>query len=136
MKKLKIILRSSSGRNNLGRLTLFTKGGGLKKYTHLLDFRRKLVDMQCKVRKIEYAANRSARVCLICSKNGVLSYVTATKGIKVGDVLFSSKKNFLYKNGDNISLKFVQIGSMVHNVELYPGAGAVFCRSAGSFAKV
>lgn len=136
MKSFFVTVRSSSGRNNLGRLVSFRKGGGLKKKLTLLDWKRKLLDIPAIVNKKFYNSSTTAFASLLCYKNGVLSNILMPKGLKIGDEVISSNCDFLYSIGDCLPLKYISIGTLVHNVELYPLRGAQFVRAAGLFAKV
>jgi large subunit ribosomal protein L2 len=136
MRNFKISVRSASGRNSKGRLTAHRKGGGLKKIYKIINFSCGLYNIPGIVRSIEYDSFRSSFVSLILYKNGLLTYILSVKGLNVGDIIFSSNNSFIYKNGDTLPLKFIQIGTFVHNIELYVGAGGVLIRAAGSSAKI
>jgi large subunit ribosomal protein L2 len=136
MKRFKICLRSSSGRNSKGRLTAFRKGGGFKKHFTLIDFNRRLIGIPALVYNFLYDSFRSSFISLVLYKNGFLSYILSPRALKIGDVIFSSFYAFLYKVGDTLPLRFMQIGTLVHNVELIPGVGGKLLRSAGVYGKV
>lgn len=136
MKTLGFVVRSSSGRNNLGRLISFRKGGGLKKRLLFLDFKRAILNVPAIVKTINYNSFRSSFVSLLCYKNAYLSYALSAKGLCKGDEVFTANCDFVYNIGDSLPLRFISIGTLVYNVEIYPSSGGQFVRSAGAFAKV
>lgn len=136
MKKLCFSLRSSSGRNNLGRLISFRKGGGLKKKLLFLDFKHAILKIPAIVKFIKYNSFRSSFVSLICYKNAYISHILSAKGLQKGDEILAANCDFIYNIGDTLPLRFISIGTLIHNIELYPFSGAQFVRSAGTFAKV
>lgn len=136
MKQLKFTVRSSSGRNNFGRLISFRKGGGLKKKLLFLDFKRSFLRVPAIIKSINYNSFRSSFVSLICYKNGYISHVLSAKGLLKGDEILASNCDFVYNVGDSLPLRFISIGTLIYNIEIYPFSGAQFVRSAGNFAKV
>jgi large subunit ribosomal protein L2 len=127
--------KSSGGRNNYGRITVRHKGGGHKRKYRIVDFKRNRCD-QALVEKIEYDPNRSSFLALISYKeDNVKSYILASQGMKVGDVVIASNDADILP-GNCLMLKYIPVGSFIHNVELKPGCGAIIARSAGCYAQV
>ncbi len=127
--------RSTGGRNNLGRITVRFRGGGVKRRYRIIDFKRIKDDMPAVVEHIEYDPNRSARIALIKYEDGTKSYIICPVGLKQGDVVMSGS-NADYKPGHVHCLKDIPDGLNVHCIELYPGRGGILARSAGQSAIV
>jgi large subunit ribosomal protein L2 len=102
----------------------------------LVDFRQERFDMPAEVMAIEYDPNRGARIILIEYKDGVKAYWLAPQGVKVGDVLVSSKQRIEAKVGNRMPLEYVPIGLFVYNIELTPGKGGQIVRGAGNGAQL
>ncbi len=134
-KNLVVGLKKTGGRNNLGRMTVFTKGGGHKRLYRLIDFKRDKRNIWAKVETIEYDPNRTARICRVVYEDGERRYILAPLGIKVGDKIIAGE-NAPIEIGCALPLKNIPVGTIVHNVELYPGKGGQIARSGGSFAKL
>src|SRR5690242_11882247 len=135
IKKLTISLQNSSGRNSRGKITSYHRGGGVKKRYRVIDFKRTLSDIPGFVRRIEFDPIRNSYIALVCYANGILSYILAVDGMKIGFKVFSS--NRLYSDftvGSSLLLKSFPIGSFIHNIELNSGKGGQLCRAAGSYA--
>jgi large subunit ribosomal protein L2 len=135
VKSLLAPLKKSGGRNNNGRITSRRRGGGAKQQYRIIDFKRSKLDIDAVVKTVEYDPNRNCRIALVAYKDGERSYIIAPQGIKVGDIIVSSDKADI-KVGNAKELKDIPIGTLVHNVEVYPGAGGQLARSAGSFAQL
>nr|YP_009118085.1 ribosomal protein L2 [Malawimonas californiana]AJF22860.1 ribosomal protein L2 [Malawimonas californiana] len=131
--KLTVGLSKKSGRNNLGRITVFTKGGGHNQSYRKIDFKRSLINISAIIIRIEYDPNRSCFISLIAYKNGVLSYIIAPKNMKEGDVILSGL-NVESKIGYCCALRNILVGTAIHNIELIPGRGGQIARAAGNFA--
>jgi large subunit ribosomal protein L2 len=129
-KSLLLTLKKSAGRNNTGRITVRHRGGGNRNFYRIIDFRRDKLDIPATVVSIEYDPNRSSRICLVRYKDGEKRYIICPNGLKVGDVIISSKTADI-KTGNAIPLKNIPLGTVVHNVELYKNKGAQLGRSAG-----
>lgn len=127
--------RSTGGRNNMGRITVRFRGGGVKRRYRIIDFKRIKDDMPAVVEHIEYDPNRSARIALIKYEDGTKSYIICPVGLKQGDVVMSGS-NADYKPGHVHCLKDIPDGLNVHCIELYPGRGGILVRSAGQSAVV
>ncbi len=128
-------LNRKSGRNNLGRVTARRRGGGNKSLYRLIDFKRNKLDIPAKVASIEYDPNRSARIALLNYVDGEKRYILCPVGINVGDMLVAGEKADI-KPGNALPLARIPLGTLVHNIELYPGRGGQLARSAGTYAQV
>jgi len=122
---------SSGGRNNYGRKTSRHRGGGHKKQYRKIDFRRKKDGIPAKVAAVEYDPNRSCRILLLHYHDGEKAYILAPEGVQVGDTLQSGQGSEI-RPGNALPLRFIPVGTTVHNVELQPGGGGKMSRSAGS----
>ncbi len=127
--------KSTAGRNNNGRITCRHRGGGHKKHYRIIDFKRLKDDIPAKVASIEYDPNRSAHVALLHYVDGEKSYIIAPQKLKQGDTVISGSKA-PFEVGCCMALKDMPLGSVVHNIELYPGRGGKFVRSAGLSAQL
>ena len=127
--------KSRAGRNVYGRITVRRRGGGAKQKYRVVDFKRNKFDIAAKVAAIHYDPNRSANIALLHYKDGEKRYILAPLNLKVGDEVLSSDKADI-KVGNSKRLVDIPIGTLVHNVELNPGAGGQFSRSAGSYAQL
>lgn len=135
LKKLTKIVKKKAGRNNLGRITVFHRGGGNSKFYRIIDFKRSILDIPAKVISIEYDPNRSSFIALLQYDNGVLSYIIAPKHLKVGDIIESSNSSDIVI-GNCLPLKKIPVGTDIHNIELSPGKGGQLVRAAGAFARI
>jgi len=129
-KSLTTPLKKSGGRNNLGRMTSRSRGGGHKRKYRIIDFKRNKFGVPAKVFSIEYDPNRSSRIALLHYVDGEKRYIIAPDGLKVGDSV-SSGEGVEIKIGNALKLKDIPLGSFIHNVELKPGKGGQLARSAG-----
>ena len=132
-KSLLTVNKRSGGRNKDGKMTMRYIGGGHKKKYRIIDFKRQKTDIPAIVKTIEYDPNRSARIALVYYADGEKSYILCPKDLKVGDTISSGKKSSP-DVGNALYLSDIPLGTAVHNVELTPGKGGEFARSAGSFA--
>jgi large subunit ribosomal protein L2 len=128
-------LRKRSGRNVHGRITVRRRGGGHKRQYRLIDFARDKVDIPARVTSIEYDPNRSARIALLVYADGEKRYIIAPLGLQVGDTVMSGKGAEI-RVGNALSLERIPLGTLIHNIELYPGRGGQMVRSAGTSAQV
>lgn len=124
-----------NGRNNKGRITCRHRGGGHKKKYRQLDFKRDKDDILAKVASIEYDPNRTAHIALLHYTDGEKRYILAPKGLKAGDKVQSGTSS-PFKIGNTMELRFMPMGSVVHNVEMYPSRGGQLVRSAGLSAQL
>ena len=128
-------LSSSGGRNNQGRITVWHRGGGHKRRYRLIDFRRRRDDQPATVERLEYDPNRSAFIALIRYPDGALAYILAPQRLAPGDTVVSGDRTDI-KPGNCMPLRNMPVGTIVHNIELKPGAGGQLARSAGSYAQL
>ena len=134
-KSLLVKLKKTGGRNNNGRITTRHIGGGNKRHYRLVDFKRVKDGIVATVATIEYDPNRNANICLINYIDGAKAYIIAPKGIKVGDKVISGEAVDI-KVGNTMLIGNIPEGTLVHNIELYPGKGGQLCRAAGTSAQV
>ena len=128
-------LKKHSGRNSYGRITVRHRGGGNKRKYRVIDFRRNKLEMPAVVQRIEYDPNRSAFIALVKYEDGELRYILAPVGLKVGDTVVSSAEADI-KPGNCLPIANIPVSTVIHNVELQPGAGAQLVRSAGVAAQL
>lgn len=121
----------TAGRNNYGRITSRRRGGGNKNRYRTIDFRRNKDGVPAKVAHIEYDPNRNARIALLHYADGEKRYILLPNKVKIGDKLESGPKADI-RAGNSLPLRNIPVGTVVHNVELKPGAGGKMGRSAGS----
>lgn len=121
----------TGGRNSYGRMTARHRGGGHKQKYRLVDFRRDKDGVPAKVAAIEYDPNRNARIALLHYRDGEKRYIIAPQGVVVGDMLQSGHGSEI-RPGNALALRYIPVGTIVHNVELKPGAGAKMGRGAGA----
>ncbi len=128
-------LHKRSGRNVQGRITVRHRGGGHKRQYRLIDFKRDKAGIPARVRSIEYDPNRSARIALLVYADGEKRYIIAPLGLQVGDMVISGE-DVEVRVGNALPLARIPLGTLVHNVELYPERGGQMVRSAGTSAQV
>ncbi len=128
-------LKKSGGRNNVGRVTAWQRGGGHKRLYRVIDFKRDKEGIPAKVATIEYDPNRSANIALLHYVDGEKRYILAPVGIKVGDRLMTGSDSDI-KPGNCLKLANLPLGAVVHNIEMRPGKGGQLARSAGSSAQL
>ncbi len=128
-------LKKSAGRNNQGVVTTRHRGGGHKRRYRIIDFRRDNYGVKGRVETIEYDPNRSARIALVVFSDGERRYILAAEGLKVNDTVMSGPDAEI-RPGNAMPIRFIPLGTVVHNVEIYPGRGGQLVRSAGLSAQV
>jgi large subunit ribosomal protein L2 len=128
-------LKKSAGRNSRGKITVRHRGGGHKRMYRVIDFRRDKIGVPGRVESIEYDPNRTARIALIAYADGEKRYILAPQDLKVGDTVMSGPDAEI-RPGNALPLANIPLGTMVHNVELYPGRGGQLARSAGTAAQL
>lgn len=133
-KGLIVIKKKNAGRNSYGRITVRHRGGGNKQKYRIIDFKRQ-DSSAATVVGIEYDPNRSAYIALLQNEAGEKSYIIAPLGLKDGDVVYSGAEADI-KPGNTLPIANIPIGTFIHNIELYPGKGAQFVRSAGVAAQL
>jgi len=127
--------KRTNGRNNHGHITCRHRGGGHKRRLREIDFLRDKSNVDAKIASIEYDPNRSAHIALLHYLDGEKRYIIAPQGVKVGDRV-ATTKGAPFKIGNCMKLKYMPLGSFIHNVEIKPGRGAVLVRSAGLSAQL
>ena len=128
-------LKKNAGRNSYGRITVRHQGGGSRRKYRIIDFKRNKDNIPATVLSIEYDPNRTANIALICYADGQKAYILAPQGLKVGQKIMNGE-HAEARLGNCLPLSLIPIGTEVHNVELYPGAGAQMVRSAGVAAQL
>ena len=128
-------LSKSGGRNNRGRITSFHRGGGHKRTYRMIDFRRVKFDQVGTIERLEYDPNRTAWIALVKYADGELSYIIAPQRLKAGDAVVAAERADI-KPGNAMPLGSIPVGTIVHNVELKPGAGGKIARSAGTYVQL
>ena len=128
-------LKKHSGRNSYGRITVRHRGGGNRTKYRVIDFKRGKVGVSAEVKSIEYDPNRSAHIALVQYEDGEKRYILAPVGLKVGDTVVSGAGADI-KPGNALPLANIPVGTIIHNVELYPGKGAQLARAAGNMAQL
>ena len=134
-KSLLVKVTNKGGRNNSGRMTVRHQGGGHKRRYRLIDFKRIKDNIPAKVATIEYDPNRTARIALLVYADGEKRYIVAPIGLTVGQTI-ESGKGVAPEIGNTLYLSEIPLGTIIHNIELRPGQGAVMARSAGSYAQL
>ena len=135
-KNLQRPLKRSGGRNNTGRITSGHRGGRHKRLYRLIDFKRDKKGIPARVEAVEYDPNRGARIALLCYADGERRYILAPEQLKVGDAVISGEDKVDIKPGNCLPLKFISVGSVIHNIELKIGKGGQLVRSAGAGAQL
>ena len=125
----------SGGRNRTGKMTMRYIGGGHKRMYRQIDFLRSKDSLSAEVKTIEYDPNRSARIALVVYGDGEKCYIIAPNGLKVGQTL-QSGAGVAPEIGNTLFLSDIPLGTIIHNIELRPGQGAVMARSAGTYAQL
>ena len=133
-KSLIVIKKKHAGRNSYGKITVRHHGGGNKVKYRIIDFKRQN-ETPATVVGVEYDPNRSAYIALLQDDNGNKSYIIAPVGLKDGDKVYSGPEADI-KPGNTLPIANIPVGTMIHNIELYPGKGAQLVRSAGVFAQL
>lgn len=135
-KPLTKYIGTSGGRNNLGRITSRFRGGGHRRLYRVIDFKRNKMDVPGVVESIEYDPNRSSWIALIKYADGDRRYIIAPVDLKVGSKIISTEGEAEILPGNSMLLEKIPVGTIVHNIELYPGMGGQIARSAGSQARI
>ena len=134
-KSLLVPNHRSGGRNDTGKMTIANVGGGHKKKYRLIDFKRDKHNIPAKVVSIEYDPNRTANIALLHYSDGEKRYIISPEGLTVGMELLSGKDAPI-NVGNTLPLSALPLGTIIHNVELKPGQGAIMVRSAGAYAQL
>jgi len=134
VKSLIVIKKGSVGRNNQGRITTRHRGGGVRRYYRLVNFKLEK-GTEATVEAIEYDPNRSARIARLKDQSGKYHYIIAAEGLRVGSKIASNDEVAL-DTGNRLPLKNIAVGSNIYALELQPGRGAQIARSAGNGAQL
>ena len=134
-RSLLVSLKKNSGRNSYGRITVRHRGGGQRRKYRVIDFKRDKFDIPATVASIEYDPNRSAFIALLQYEDGEKRYILQPAGLKVGDTVVAGAGADI-KAGNALPLTNIPVGTIVHNVELYPGRGGQLARAAGNSAQL
>ena len=129
-------LHSKGGRNNYGRVTAQSIGGGHKRTYRIVDFKRRKFDVVGTVERLEYDPNRTAFIALVRYADDELSYILAPQRLAAGDKVVASEKPVDVKPGNAMPLAAMPVGTIIHNVEMKPGKGGQIARSAGAYAQL
>ena len=134
-KSLVVSLKKNAGRNNQGKITVRHRGGGNRRKYRIIDFKRRKDDIPATVKTIEYDPNRTANIALISYADGEKAYILAPEGLKVGMKIMNGA-NAEVRVGNCLPLSEIPVGTMIHNIELYPGKGGQLVRSACNGAQL
>lgn len=134
-KSLVEVRKKNSGRNSYGRITVRHRGGGNKRKYRIIDFKRNKLDVEGKVLRLEYDPNRSANIALIEYADGERRYILAPVGLGEGDTIVAGAGADI-KPGNALPITNIPVGTVIHNIELYPGKGGQLVRSAGVAAQL
>ncbi|MBL6664662.1 MAG: 50S ribosomal protein L2 [Rickettsiales bacterium] len=136
LKMLTKTTKERGGRNNFGHITVRHRSAGHKKSYRVIDFKRDKFDVEAKVERIEYDPNRTAFIALLKYSDGIYSYIISPNKLKAGDKIMSSRSLIDVKVGNAMPLSVIPIGTIIHNIELKPGAGGSVSRSAGTYSQL
>ena len=135
VKKLTRVLTKSGGRNNKGRITMWHRGGGHKRTYRIVDFKRRKLDVEGTVQRLEYDPNRTAFIALIEYDDGEQAYIIAPQRLGIGDKILAAQRADI-KPGNAMPISSIPVGTIIHNVELKPGKGGQLARSAGAYVQL
>ena len=133
-KSLIVTKKKHAGRNSYGRITVRHRGGGNKVKYRIIDFKRQNANANTVV-GIEYDPNRTAYIALLQDTEGTKSYIIAPEGLKAGDTIYSGPEADI-KPGNTLPIANIPVGTVINNIEIYPGKGAQLVRSAGAMAQL
>ncbi len=128
-------MRGKGGRNNMGRITAWQRGGGHKRRYRMVDFKRDKLNVVATVERLEYDPNRTAFIALIRYEDGELAYILAPQRLKAGDTVVSGTDVDI-RPGNAMPLQNIPVGTIVHNVEMKAGKGGQIARSAGTYVQL
>ena len=134
-KSLITVKKKHAGRNSYGKITVRHQGGGNKVKYRIIDFKRQIADQAATVVGIEYDPNRTAYIALLQYEDGTKTYIVAPDGLTAGDVIYTGETADI-KTGNTLPISNIPVGTMIHNIEIYPGKGAQLVRSAGAAAQL
>ena len=125
----------TGGRNNHGRITSRFIGGGHKQSYRFVDFKRRKFDVPATVERLEYDPNRTAFIALVKYQDGELSYILAPQRLRAGDTVVAGQRADI-KPGNAMPMAAIPVGTIIHNIEMKPGAGGKIARAAGTYAQL
>ncbi len=128
-------LKKKAGRNNTGRICVRRRGGGHKRQYRVIDFKRNKLEVPAKVATIEYDPNRSARIALLHYADGEKRYILAPNKLNVGDTIIASDTADILP-GNNLTIRNIPLGTILHSIEMKIGKGGQLCRAAGTSAQL
>ena len=134
-KSLLAPIKKTAGRNSYGRITVRHRGGGVKRKYRIIDFKRDKDGINAQVLSIEYDPNRTANIALLQYEDGEKRYIIAPLGLKKGDTVLSGEGADIIP-GNALKIADIPVGTLIHNIEIYPGRGAQLVRSAGNSAQL
>ena len=134
-RSLLVSLRKHGGRNSYGRVTVRHRGGGSKRFSRIVDFKREKRGIPAKVAAIEYDPNRTARLALLYYADGEKRYIVAPLDLRVGDTVMSGP-NAEIRTGNSLPISNIPVGTLIHSIELKEGRGGQLVRSAGGAAQL
>lgn len=134
-KRLVAKLKNRAGRNSYGRITVRHRGGRCKRMYRIIDFKRNKDGITAKVDSIQYDPNRSSNIALLIYEDGEKRYIIAPNGLKKGQTIVSGAEADIVV-GNCLPIKYIPVGTVIHNIELYPGHGGQLVRSAGNMAQL
>ncbi|MCQ2770783.1 MAG: 50S ribosomal protein L2 [Clostridia bacterium] len=134
-KSLLAVKKKNAGRNSYGKITVRHKGGGNRQKYRIIDFKRAYTEGAAKVIGVEYDPNRTAYIALLQYEDGTKKYVLAPVGLTDGDLVYCGPDADI-KPGNTLPISNIPVGTMIYNIELYPGKGAQLVRSAGVAAQL
>lgn len=129
-------LKKSGGRNSRGQISIRFRGGGHKRQYRIIDFKRDKIDVMGTVETIEYDPNRSSFISLVKYRDGERRYILTPQKIKIGQTVVSSHKQVDILPGNSMPLRYIPVGTIIHNVELRKGKGAQMAKAAGTGAQI
>lgn len=134
-KSLLCVKKNNAGRNSYGKITVRHKGGANRQKYRIVDFKREYTDGAAKVIGVEYDPNRTAYIALLQYEDGTKKYIVAPVGLTDGDMVYSGPDADI-KPGNTLPISNIPVGTLIYNIELYPGKGGQLVRSAGSAAQL
>ncbi len=129
-------LKKSGGRNSRGRISIRHRGGGHKRLYRLIDFKRDKLEIPGIVESIEYDPNRSAFISLIVYKDGERRYILMPENLHVGQTIISADKQVDVLPGNSMPLRYIPLGTIIHNIEMRKSKGGQMAKAAGSAAQI
>src|SRR6201989_3336318 len=127
--------RKTGGRNNKGHVTSRGIAGGHKQRYRYIDFKRRKWDVPATVERLEYDPNRTAFIALVKYQDGELAYIIAPQRLRAGDTVVAGQRADI-KPGNAMPMASIPVGTIIHNIEMKPGAGGKMARSAGTYAQL